>query len=195
MNLTVFINSDNIQENSLHDVTFFDIVNVSAKAMSIIDTNYISGGIFAWISESYEKNLTEYVDDWYNSSIECLPEDFSSGINFIYLRFEHPNYRTQTFGFEILIDRIEFDVDIVGHEDSNPTIKADIGGSLVLQIELLDIETSQPIENASVLYEWTYGVGELEEITPGTYRLSVGLPENLQGNFIFNLIKDISKDY
>ncbi|GAI79939.1 unnamed protein product, partial [marine sediment metagenome] len=160
--------------------------------MSIIDKNYISGGNFTWISEYYEKDLTEYINNWYNSSIECLPEYFSSGINYIYLKFEHPNYRTQTFGFEILIDRIEFHVDIVGYEDSNPTIKAEIGGSLVLQIELLDLETSQPIENATVLYEWRYGVGELEETTPGTYQLTVGLPENLQGNFIFNFI--ISKE-
>ncbi len=192
VNLSVYLNTLNIQDNSLHEVTFFDILNISAKAMSNIDEVYISGGNFTWISESYEKNLTEFFNFWYNTSIECSPDFFSSGINFIYLRFEHPNYRTQTFGFEILIDRIEFEVDIVDHEDSNPTIKAEIGGSLVLQIELLDIETSLPIENASVLYEWTYGVGELEEISPGIYQLTVSLPENLQGNFIFNLI--ISKE-
>ncbi|NVM45334.1 MAG: hypothetical protein HWN79_10485, partial [Candidatus Lokiarchaeota archaeon] len=192
VNLSVFINSVQIQDNSLHEVTFFDMINVSAKAMSIIDEEDISGGNFTWISASYNKDLTELANFWYNTSIECLPGSFSSGINFIYLKFEHSNYRTQTFGFEILIDRIEFEVDIVDHEDSNPTIKAEIGGSLVLQIELLDIETSLPIENASVLYEWTYGVGELEEISPGTYQLTVSLPENLQGNFIFNLI--ISKE-
>ena len=192
VNLSVFINSVNIQENSLFEATFFDVINISAKAMSIIDEDYISGGNITWISESYEKNLTEFVNDWYNSSVECLPEHFPSGINFIYLKFEHSNYKTQTFGFEILIDRIEFDVAIVGHEESNPTIKAEIGGSLVLQIELQDIETDQPIENATVFYEWTYGVGELEETTPGTYQLTVGLPENLQGNYIFNLI--VSKE-
>ncbi|MHA2288887.1 MAG: hypothetical protein ACXABG_08870, partial [Promethearchaeota archaeon] len=192
VNISVYLNSLNIRENSLHEVTFFDILNISVKAMSNIDKVYISGGNFSWIGELYEKNLTESSGDWYNASLECSPEIFSPGINFIYLRFEHPNYRTETFGFEILIDRIEFEVDIVDHADSNPTIKAEIGGSLVLQIELLDIETSLPIENASVLYEWTYGVGELEEISPGTYQLTVNLPENLQGNFIFNLI--ISKE-
>ena len=192
VNLSVYINSIGIQDNSLHEVTYYDLINISAKAMSIIDEDYISGGNFTWISASYDKNLTEFANYWYNSSIECLPEFFSSGINFIYLRFEHPNYRTQTFGFEILIDRIEFDVDIIGHGDSNPTINADIGGSLSVEIELLDIETSQPIENATVLYEWTYGVGELVEVAPGTYQLSIGLPENLDGNFIFNIV--ISKE-
>ncbi|MFW9952513.1 MAG: hypothetical protein ACFFKA_20525, partial [Candidatus Thorarchaeota archaeon] len=192
VNLSIFINSVEIQDNSLHEVTFFDTINVSAKATSIVDEIDISGGNFTWISAMYEKNLTEFASYWYNSSIELLPEYFSSGINFIYLRFEHSNYRTETFGFEILIDRIEFDVDMVGHADSNPTIKAKIGGSLKLQLQLNDIKTSQPIENATILYEWKYGVGELAEIAPGTYQLSLSLPENLQGNFIFNLI--ISKE-
>ncbi|MFX1447743.1 MAG: hypothetical protein ACFFCG_06365, partial [Promethearchaeota archaeon] len=192
VNLSVYLNSIGIQENSLHEVNFFDTINISAKAMSIIDEIYISGGNLTWISDSLNTNLTEFLGNWYNTSIECLPEYFSSGINFIYLKFEHPNYRTQTFGFEILVDRIEFNVDIVGHQDSNPTIKAEIGGSLLVDIELLDIETSQPIVNATISYEWKYGVGELEEVSPGLYRLSVILPENLQGNFIFNLI--ISKE-
>ena len=65
-------------------------------------------------------------------------------------------------------------------------------GRLQEKNELQDIETDQPIENATVFYEWTYGVGELEETTPGTYQLTVGLPENLQGNYIFNLI--VSKE-
>lgn len=194
VDLSVYLNTVEIQDvqDTLPEITFFDIINISAKAESIIDEVYISGGNFTWISETYERELTETTGDWYNTSIEILPEYFSSGINFIYLRFEHPNYRTQTFGFEVLIDRIEFDVDIIGHGDSNPTIRAEIGGTLTLEIALIDIESSQPIENATVLYEWTYGVGSLEEVTPGVYRLSIKLPENLQGNFIFDII--VSKE-
>ncbi|GAH64576.1 unnamed protein product, partial [marine sediment metagenome] len=124
--------------------------------------------------------------------MQCLPGYFSSVINNVVLTFQHPNYRTETFGFEIQLNRIEFDVDIVGHEDANPTIKTDIGSTFNLQIELLNFETNQTIVNATVLYEWAYGVGELIEITPGIYQLSTQLPENLQGNFIFNLI--ISKE-
>jgi len=192
VNISVFLNTVNIQENTVYEITYFDKINVSAKVMSTIDKNYISGGIFTWISDSYQKNLTEYMDYWYNSSIECLPEYFSSGINFIYLKFEHPNYRTLTFGFEVLVDRIEFNVDIVGYGDLNPTINVEKGGILELQLRLLDLKTNQTIENGTILYEWKYGVGEFEEITPGTYQLTFRLPENLQGNFIFNLI--ISKE-
>jgi len=192
VNISVFLNSVNIQENTLHEITFFDVINVSAKVMSKIDKNYISDGIFTWISDSYQKNLTECMNYWYNSSIECLPEHFASGINFIYLKFEHPNYRTQTFGFEVLVERIEFNVDIIGYGDINPTINVEKGGLLELQLRLLDLKTNQTIENGTVLYEWKYGVGELEEITLGIYQLTLRLSENLQGNFIFNLI--ISKE-
>ena len=192
VSISVYLNSINIIENSLLEVTFFDFINVSTKVKSNIDDTYILGGNITWVSESYESNFSVIADYWYNSSMQCLPDNFSSGINFVYLKFQHPNYRTETFGFELLLNRIEFDVDILDHEDANPTVKTDIGSTLNLQIELLDFETNQSIINATVLYEWTYGVGELVEITPGIYQLSTKLPENLQGNFIFNLI--ISKE-
>ncbi|MHA1509800.1 MAG: hypothetical protein ACTSO6_13980, partial [Promethearchaeota archaeon] len=192
VSISVFLNSINIIENSLLEVTFFDIINVSTKIKSNIDDDYILGGNITWFSESYESNFTEFAGYWYNSSIQCLPDYFSSGINFVYLKFQHPNYRTETFGFELLLNRIEFNVDIVDHEDANPTVTTDIGSTLNLQIELLDFKTNQSIVNATVFYEWTYGVGELIEVTPGIYQLSMALPENLQGNFIINLI--ISKE-
>jgi hypothetical protein len=192
VNLTVYLSSVEIEENSPQEVTYFDIMNISAQAMSIIDKVNISGGTITWISDAYEMNFTELAGEWYSTSIECLPEYFSSGINFIYLRFEHPNYRTQTFGFEIILDRIEFYVDIVGHEDSNPTIRVDVGGTLNLEIQLIDIASSMPINNATILYEWKYGVGELVEVSPGIYKLTHSLPESLQGNFIFNII--VSKE-
>jgi len=192
VSISVLLNSLNIIENSLLEVTFFDFINISTRVKSNIDDTYILGGNITWISEFYESSLNEFIDYWYNSSIQCLPENFSSGINFVYLKFQHSNYRTETFGFELLLNRIEFDVDIVGHEEANPTVKTDIGSTLNLQIELLDFETNQSIINATVKYEWTYGVGELIEVSPGIYQLSTKLPENLQGNFIFNLI--ISKE-
>ena len=192
VNLTVYLNSIEIKENSPHEVTYFDIMNISVQVMSIIDKVNISGGTITWISDSYETNFTELAGEWYSTSIECLPAYFSSGINFIYLKFEHPNFRTHTFGFEIILDRIEFNVEIVGHEDPNPTIRVDVGGTLNLEIQLIDIASSQPIENATVSYEWKYGVGELVEVSPGIYKLTHSLPENLQGNFIFNLI--VSKE-
>ena len=192
VSISVFLNSLNIIENFLLEVTFFDFINISTRVKSNIDNAYILGGNITWVSEFYELNLSEFADYWYNSSIQCLPENFSSGINFVYLKFQHSNYRTETFGFEVLLNRIEFNVDIVGHEDVNPTVKTDIGSTLNLQIELLDININQSIVNATVFYEWTYGVGELIEVKPGIYQLSTKLPENLKGNFIFNLI--ISKE-
>ncbi|MBY9009452.1 MAG: hypothetical protein KGD74_06270 [Candidatus Lokiarchaeota archaeon] len=192
VSISVFLSSLNIIEDSLLEFTYFDFINISTKVKSNIDDAYILGGNITWVSELYESNFSAFADYWYNFSMQCLPEYFSSVINNVVLKFQHPNYRTETFGFELQLNRIEFDVDIVGHEDANPTVKTDIGSNLNLQIELLDFETNQSIVNATVLYEWAYGVGELIEVTPGIYQLSTKLPENVQGNFIFNLI--ISKE-
>jgi hypothetical protein len=149
----------------------------------------ISGGSISWILGNHEENLTEVLDFWYNGTIVCSPEYSTFGINYIYLKFDHDNYKTQTFGFQVLLNQIELNVDLIGFED---TVNVDVGGNLILQIRILDPETSEYIENASVSYSWEYGAGYLEEINPSLYELNLNMPENLQGTFRFNLV--ISKD-
>ncbi|MFX0059786.1 MAG: hypothetical protein ACFE8J_15925, partial [Candidatus Heimdallarchaeota archaeon] len=190
---TVIINIifDNrvVSENSLQVVTFYDELNISARIMSIIDVEFVTGGVITWISDNYEVNLNEYPNFWRNTSIVFNPNNFSFGINYVYLEFQHPNYKTQTFGFQILVNQIEFEVDLVGFDD---TVRVGKGGTLSMDVELLDPETSNYIENATVTYNWQYGVGSLTESSPGIYHLSLKLPENLQGNFNFKII--VSKE-
>jgi hypothetical protein len=189
--VNISINFDNtpINENSLQVVTFYDEINISARIMSIIDIEYVTGGVITWISDNFEKNLTEYLDFWHNTSIIFNPNNFTFGINYVYLEYQHPNYKTQTFGFQLLVNQIEFEIDLVNFEDS---VRVGKGGTLSLEIELLDNETSTHIENASVSYNWQYGVGALTEISPGIYQLILKMPKNLQGNFNFKII--VSKE-
>ena len=189
VNIIFYFNNSQILENSLQQVSFYDEINISAQIISIIDMENISGGIITWRSEYLEKDLNEYVSEWYNTSIIFNPSNFSFGINYVYLDFQHPNYKTKAFGFQLLVNQIEFKVDLVGFED---VVRVAKGGTLSIEIELLDPETSNLIENASVLYNWQYGVGSLNEISPGVYTLTLKLPENLQGNFNFKII--VSKE-
>ncbi|MCK4780930.1 MAG: hypothetical protein KAT57_12100, partial [Candidatus Lokiarchaeota archaeon] len=160
-------------------------LNISARAISNIDQDYISGGIITFICGTYQKVLTENLNFWFNTSILLSPENFSLGINLIYLKFEHSNYRTSTFSFQLLIDQIEINIDPISFEDS---IIAEIGDTINIQIELLDPKTNISIENASVRYSWEYGLGTLNETTPGIYQVYVELPANLRGTYGFDLI-------
>jgi len=184
VNLSVYINSLQINENSLSQANFNDELNISVKVISNIDREYLSGNITC-ISSFYQKNLTEYGNFWFNTSILCSPNNFSFGINFIYLQFEHPNYRTATFGFQLIVNQIEINVDPIGFEDS---INAEMGDILEIQIQLLDPKTNSSIENASITYSWEYGIGAVNETLPGIYQFDITLPSNLRGNYKFDLI-------
>jgi len=181
VNLSVYINSVQINENSLRQAKFNDELNISVKAISNIDKEYLTGAIVC-IGKFYQKNLTEYGDFWFNTTIFCLPDNFTFGINYIYLQFEHPNYRTSTFGFQLIVDQVEINIDPIGFED---TISIEIGQTIEIQFQLLDPKTANYIENVSLTYTWDYGAGPINETSPGIYQATIKIPENLRENYKF----------
>ncbi|MFW9866701.1 MAG: hypothetical protein ACFFEN_11450 [Candidatus Thorarchaeota archaeon] len=184
--LSVYINSEQISENSLRQLTFNEEINISVRAISILEQESLTGGVISCIGELFTKNLTEYVNHWFNATILCSSDNFSLGINIIYLQFEHPNYRTATFGFQLLINQVKIKVNPLNFEDP---IYAGIGDKISIQFQLLDNNTNDLVVNASVSYSWAFDVGEeINETTPGTYQLDIKLKENVRGSYKFELI-------
>jgi len=184
VNLSVQINNQDILENSLIETTFNDAINISARAISNIDGFYLSGGSISCTSGALYKNLTEVSNYWFNTSITCSPDNFTFGINYLYLQFDDPNYRTTTFGFQLLVDQIDIVVVPIGFEDS---LNAEVGETLNIEIQLFDPITNGTIQNALITYSWQYGVGTINETTPGTYQVFIELPDSLRGNYKFDL--------
>jgi hypothetical protein len=185
VNLSTYLSSVEISENSLVETSFNQELNISAKATSIIDQEDLNVGVITFISGTYQKNLTIQPNFWYNGSIICSPDNFSLGINIVYLQFTDPNYKTATFSFQLLVNQIDLDVDPVGFED---TINAEIGQTINIELLLLDPNTNNSVEDAIITYSWGYGIGTINQTIPGTYEVSIKLPEGLQGNFRFDLI-------
>ncbi|MBY8992448.1 MAG: hypothetical protein KGD58_17005, partial [Candidatus Lokiarchaeota archaeon] len=185
VNLSTYFNSVEISENSLMETVFNQELNISVKATSIIDREDLSVGVITFISGTYQKNLTIQPNFWYNSSIICSPGNFSLGINLVYLQFTDPNYKTATFGFQLLVNQIDIDVDPIGFED---TINAEIGQTINIELQLSDPNTDDLIEDAIITYTWSYGIGTINQTIPGTYEINVKLPEGLQGNYRFDII-------
>ncbi|MFX1572557.1 MAG: hypothetical protein ACFFB0_07400 [Promethearchaeota archaeon] len=179
------LNSQDVSENSVYNTTFNDEIEISARAMSMIDKEYLTEGVITFISGDYRKSLTESGSYWFNTSILCSPEYFSIGINYIYLEFQDPNYKISTFGFQLLVEQIEISVDPIGFRD---TINAEIGETLNIQIQLLDPKTNISIEDATVSFSWDHGIGTINETSPGIYQTYIKLPNDLEGNFKFNLL-------
>ncbi|GAG01201.1 unnamed protein product, partial [marine sediment metagenome] len=71
-----------------------------------------------------------------------------------------------------------------GFED---TIDAEIGETITIQLQLLDPNTNNSIENASITYSWKYGVDSINQTSPGMYQTNIALPDDVQGNYKFEL--------
>ncbi len=185
INLTVLIDSEKVTENYLLELDFNDDFSISAQSLATSEMVYLADGLMTFVASDYEKNCTGYANYWYNTSISCSPTIFSLGVNYVYLRFQKENYSTTVFSFQILITQIGLRLNPIGFEDS---IETEIGETINIQIQLLDPKTNISIEHAYISYSWEYGIGTLNETTSELYQVLIDLPDNLQGNFKFNLI-------
>jgi len=103
INLTVMLNDELVNENTLINLYFKQSINVSAQALALGEQIYLSGGNITWVSDNYEENLTESPSTYYNSSVVMDAANFSAGINYIYLRFQKDNYTTKLFSFQAFV--------------------------------------------------------------------------------------------
>ncbi len=103
VNITVYLNNNKMIKNGLEEAMFMEKINVSVRISAETDKIYLSGGIVTWITENYEKSLTPTAGAWYNTTIELSAANYTPGLNFIYLKFEQPKYKTETFGFQLLL--------------------------------------------------------------------------------------------
>ncbi|MFX0139741.1 MAG: hypothetical protein ACFFDN_39240, partial [Candidatus Hodarchaeota archaeon] len=184
-NMSVYIESSNVPEMFQTTKSFNEELTVAVRISDTITNQFLPNEVLTLISENYIANLTYTTNFWYNASISCSPSNFSLGLNSIDIRFVKDNYEIEIFSFQLLINQIDIIVDPVGFED---TINAEIGATINIQINLMEPSTNNSIENAYITYSWDYGIGTINETIPGMYQASIKLPENLRGNYKFNLI-------
>jgi len=107
----------------------------------------------------------------------------------LFLFIQQDNYTTTTFSFQILVNQIEFDVQTIDFQDS---IEVKTGEKIQIKINLTEFGTIDFIENVTISYRWSFGLGFFEEIGDGIYELELVIPENIGGNYKITLI--ISKE-
>ncbi len=112
VNMSVVINSIAIDENFLIEGFFQQQINISTRVFTTIGGIYLSGGTITWISENYQKILTEGPSTYFNTSIILDGAYFKNGINTIFLRFQQTNYTTMIFAFQLYIRAQAIDLTI-----------------------------------------------------------------------------------
>ncbi|MFX1462241.1 MAG: hypothetical protein ACFFBF_04250 [Promethearchaeota archaeon] len=184
-NVSVYIDSLKIQELDLVEKSFNDKLSVSVRISDTITKNYLPGEDLTLKCKDYLVNIPYSGDFWYNISLNCSPSIVTLGRNLIDISLEKDNYDLCIFPFQLFINQIEINIKPINFEDS---LNAEIGQTINIQIKLLDPMTNNSIENVSVSYSWDYGLGTLNETDPGLFQTFIKLPENLRGNYKFNLI-------
>jgi len=177
INLTLYIDKQQVQENYLAEKKFNERITLSCRAYAQGEKSYLSNCSIVFINGDYEHNLTGYVNNWYNDSIVISTSYFDLGLNYVYIKFIKTNYTTTTFSFQILVQQINIDLETIDFDDS---IEAYVGESIKIQIKLFEEFSNIPIEGAEITYEWEFGVGEFDEEGKGIYEVEIDIPENIE---------------
>ena len=77
--LSVSINSTEISENSIFEITYEEEIQISTTIYATFENKYLSQGDVIWFSDSISRNFTEYDDFCYNITINCDPSKLSLG--------------------------------------------------------------------------------------------------------------------
>ena len=117
VNISTFINSQEIAEHSIEELTFKEKINISARVYANGEKVYLSGANITFISDNYRKDLTERTFPWYNTSIEISGSYFNPGINYAYIKFQLENYTTDIFSFQFLIKAQKLNLTVLINSD------------------------------------------------------------------------------
>ncbi|MFX0011056.1 MAG: hypothetical protein ACFE9R_12125, partial [Candidatus Hermodarchaeota archaeon] len=112
INLTVQVNYQDISENTLLEYYYNQLFVLSCRAYAEIEAIYLSGGTVTLVNNEKEMIIPEVADYWFNYSIIISTDFFSSGFNYVYLRFEQANYTTTTFPFQFYIRAQNIDLTV-----------------------------------------------------------------------------------
>jgi len=184
ISLDVRIDHQNFTENHLLTRDFNQNVSISCRAFADVEKIYLTGGTITLFIDTTEISLSENANYWYNGSFIISTDLFSLGFNNIYLRFEHENYTTTIFSIQLQVNQISINIRQIGFTNSLDMYSGD---KKLISINLTELNSNKPIENATVTCNWRFGQYSFEYTGNGIYNLTLG-PFTAIGTYPFNII-------
>ncbi|MFX0012650.1 MAG: hypothetical protein ACFE9R_20230, partial [Candidatus Hermodarchaeota archaeon] len=129
--LSVQIDNQDITANYLLEISYNQQFHLSCRAFATVDAIFLSGGTITFINGEHVIELTETAESWFNETIIISKEYFTIGLNNVNLKFQQNNYTITVFGFQILVNQIEINVDTLDFEG---VIRASPGDSVIIQL-------------------------------------------------------------
>jgi len=191
-NMSVVIDSESISEDFQISRYISQEVNVSIRIIDIVLSEYISDGNLSCKIEDYTYYILESLQMYYNFTISLNKSLLNPGINYIQITFQKESYEDLIFKFQINVKKLEFKSETINFDTS---IETKMGQNPVIQIQLLDLVNNIPIENATISYRWSYGIGKMTDLGNGTYQTRISLPSDLTGSFEIKITVSKNSNY
>ncbi|MBD3194951.1 MAG: hypothetical protein GF317_07855 [Candidatus Lokiarchaeota archaeon] len=189
VNLNVYIDQTKLTENSIINKRFNEELNISVSIYAVLDDFYLSNTSIEFLSGGDQIVLNHSNDRWFNTSLFISNSFFVSGINYVQINFQAKNYKSDTFNFQVIVGKIDYNIKLMNFGD---TINIKVGESPIIKINLTEKETNNYIENATIFLNWAYGIKKLSETAPGIYEMTLNVPADLRGTYEISL--SISKN-
>jgi len=188
--LHIFLNGLNKTIDRTLSVPIRSLLNVTVKYFDFDTGTGLSGATIQLVGEGLSLYLTENpTSHLYSISINTIQLDI--GVRFLTIYAQRANYQSYSALLRIQVDRIRTNITTVSGQT---VINRQPGQGYDLEIELIDLDFSLPILNATVTYTWTYGQGTLTD--PEDDGIYEGTISNLvEGTFLVTISVYAGDDY
>ncbi|MFX1525510.1 MAG: hypothetical protein ACFFCC_18535, partial [Promethearchaeota archaeon] len=181
--LTISIHPIQIILNA--NATYIPVTINQMVDLRINTTHAESGMLIDGINYSVQwPGIFNIITDSSNIILQLNTTNLSIDTYTAIIKAEKPGYSTVFKTITVVVDYLEFKVNPVNFQD---TIETLIGETRVIIINLTDPYTDVNIDNASIFYDWEFGVGYFKFLGDGVYELEIKIPPNIEGNFKMTL--------
>ncbi len=185
--LELFLDGVNMTLDPIIEVTIGTILNITVRFTDNQTRLHIADALIQLIGEGIIVNFTENLNQY---SIYLNTTNLKIGVNLFTIIAHATDYLVKIINLRITVNRI---IGTISREDGDAQIEVYAGEDVLLKIILKDPQNNT-IKNATVIYTWAYGQGQLfDPENDGIYEADlVNVPS---GTYIITIIAFAGDDY
>ena len=188
--LQVFLNMESKTLDPVIELPLGSVLNITIKYTENQSGLFIENSLIQLIGEGLSINFIENLNYKQHSFI-LNTTILKIGVNLLTIVANATNFQIGTIDLRITIKKITA---VISSFSGEPYINIIPGENARLRIKLNDSDFGAPINNATVIYRWTYGQGELtDQNNDGIYEAD--LYEIPEGSYIITITASAGDNY
>jgi hypothetical protein len=156
----LLLDNENKTTDPVFEVTIGSLINITIKYLDVLTNNHISGGSVQIRNNTYTNNFTE-ISTFNQYSLYFNTSNLKIGVNLFTIVAQATNFQIQTINLRITINKIMVAVDLITGE---PFMNILYGEGINISVILNNTDFGGTIKNATVIYRWAYGQGQLQDL-------------------------------